>query len=206
MSQPDLYPIPARTHRVEEAVQRSRFIATLAHAADADAARAFIDAIRAELPDATHHCWAFVAGRPGSTRAIGMSDAGEPRGTAGRPMLEVLLHSGVGEIVAVVTRYFGGTKLGKGGLARAYARAVQRALETLPRVQSIERVRMRLALDYGAVDAARRVMAEEGVVVERETYGDEAAYDVAVDAARAEAFAERLAAVTGGRARIERVA
>ncbi|NLG62975.1 MAG: hypothetical protein GX539_12100, partial [Candidatus Cloacimonetes bacterium] len=100
-------------------VQRSRFIATLAHAPDVESARAFIEEVRAEFPDATHNCWAFVAGPPGSTSHVGFSDAGEPHGTAGRPMLDVLLHSGIGEVAAVVTRYFGGVKLGKGGLVRA---------------------------------------------------------------------------------------
>ena len=95
------YPIPARIHQAELVERRSRFVATLAHAPDAAAAHAFIERTRERLPDATHHCWAFVAGPPGSTRAIGMSDAGEPPGTAGRPMLTVLLHSGVGEVVAV---------------------------------------------------------------------------------------------------------
>ncbi|NCG32475.1 MAG: YigZ family protein, partial [Proteobacteria bacterium] len=81
------YPIPSRVHRVDETIQRSRFITTAAHAPDAEAAQAFIQTIRDEFPDATHHCWAFVAGPPASTTHIGMSDDGEPHGTAGRPML-----------------------------------------------------------------------------------------------------------------------
>ncbi|HSR43143.1 MAG TPA: YigZ family protein, partial [Longimicrobiales bacterium] len=116
--------MPARVHRVEEVVRRSRFVTTLARAPDAEAAAAFVQRIRDEMPDATHHCWAFVAGPPGNTRAMGMSDDGEPHGTAGRPMLTALLHGGVGEVVAVVARWFGGTKLGTGGLARAYAGGV----------------------------------------------------------------------------------
>ncbi len=79
--------MPARVHRVEATVQRSRFITTAARAADAETAHAFVESVREEMPDATHHCWAFVAGPPGSTAHIGMSDAGEPHGTAGRPML-----------------------------------------------------------------------------------------------------------------------
>src|SRR5690606_17190774 len=126
------YPIPAATHRTEQTIQRSRFIATLAHAPTVDAARARIDDVRAGFPDATHNCWAFLAGPPGSTAHVGFSDAGEPHGTAGRPMLDVLLHSGIGEVAAVVTRYYGGVKLGKGGLVRAYGGAVQHALATLP--------------------------------------------------------------------------
>ncbi|MGH7443771.1 MAG: IMPACT family protein, partial [Longimicrobiales bacterium] len=126
------YPVPDGRHRAEQSIERSRFIATIAHTPTADAARALIDAVRAEFPDATHNCWAFVAGPPGTTTHIGLSDAGEPHGTAGRPMLDVLLHSGVGEVGAVVTRYFGGVKLGKGGLVRAYGGAVQHTLASLP--------------------------------------------------------------------------
>ena len=126
------YPIPARTHRVEEEIQRSRFITTLAHTPTLDEARAFVQQMKAEFGDASHNCWAYVVGPPGSSAQIGMSDDGEPHGTAGKPMLTVLLHADVGDVTAVVTRYFGGTKLGKGGLVRAYSGGVQQALATLP--------------------------------------------------------------------------
>jgi len=106
------YHIPAGAVRVEEEIKRSRFITSLAPAPTVEAARALIAAVSAEFADANHNCWAYVVGPPGSTGQIGMSDDGEPHGTAGRPMLNVLLHSGIGDIVAVVTRYFGGTLLG----------------------------------------------------------------------------------------------
>lgn len=131
MTSKNNYQVPARPVRAELEVKRSRFIADIARASSADAARAFVAKIREAFPDATHHCWAFQAGPPGDTRAIGCSDDGEPHGTAGRPMLNVLLHAPVGEVVAVVTRYFGGTKLGTGGLARAYSDAVKLALDEL---------------------------------------------------------------------------
>ncbi len=140
------YPIPAGRARVEELILRSRFITTAAPAATVDEARAFIAAVRAEYSDATHNCYAFVAGPPGSTAQIGMSDDGEPGGTAGRPMLAVLLGCGVGEIATVVTRYFGGTKLGTGGLVRAYSGGVKAVLAVLP-VQ--EKVILRTVLASG---------------------------------------------------------
>jgi len=142
------YPVPAGRHRVELEIKRSRFIATLARAGEAEAALAFIAGIREEFPDASHHCYAYQAGPPGDTARIGMSDAGEPRGSAGRPMLTVLLHAGVGEIAAVVSRYFGGTKLGTGGLARAYGGAVQSALESLPTAPYEPSVQLQLVVDY----------------------------------------------------------
>src|SRR5690606_8318142 len=99
------YLIPAHRHRVEEEIKRSRFISTVAYTPTVEEARAFISEISAEFGDASHNCWAYVVGSPGSTGQVGMSDDGEPHGTAGRPMLTVLLHSGIGDICAVVTRY-----------------------------------------------------------------------------------------------------
>jgi putative IMPACT (imprinted ancient) family translation regulator len=103
MAAPHRYPIPADRARAEDLIDRSRFICSVARAETAADAQAFIREISAEFPDATHHCWAYVAGPPGSTTHIGMSDDGEPHGTAGRPMLTVLLHANLGEVVAVVT-------------------------------------------------------------------------------------------------------
>ena len=127
---PDL--APEDLHRCEEIVRRSRFIVSLAHTPTPEAAKAFIERIKQEFPDATHNCWAYAAGAPGQTSKVGYSDDGEPHGTAGRPMLTMLLHGGVGELSAVVTRYFGGIKLGTGGLVRAYQGMVKLGLETLP--------------------------------------------------------------------------
>ena len=138
MSTPERYPVPAGQHRVAEKISRSRFITTIAPADSIDAATAFVDGVRRELADATHYCWAYVVGPPGDTGRVGMSDDGEPHGTAGRPMLTVLLHSGVGDVAVVVTRYYGGTKLGTGGLVRAYSGGVQKALATMPRGEHVE--------------------------------------------------------------------
>ena len=98
------YPIPEKRHRVEDEAKGSRFITTIDYAATTDDARAFVNSIRDEFPDATHNCWAFVVGPPGSTRDTGAGDDGEPGGSAGRPMLKALLGGGVGDVVAVVTR------------------------------------------------------------------------------------------------------
>ncbi len=113
------YPIPAETARVEIRVVNSRFIATIGEARSAEEARAFIDGVRGEFHDATHNVYAFRAGY-GASVTEGMSDDGEPPGTAGRPALAVLRGADLGDVVLVVTRYFGGTKLGTGGLVRAY--------------------------------------------------------------------------------------
>jgi len=132
-----------------------------------DAARAFVTAVRAEFADATHNCWAYVVGAPGSTAQIGMSDDGEPAGTAGKPMLNVLLGSGVGDVAAVVTRYFGGAKLGTGGLVRAYSGGVKTALQQLPVAEKVERVLLRVILPYRLYQPLERLLpAFEAEVIE----------------------------------------
>lgn len=202
---PSRYLIPSRPQRVEEVIHRSRFITAAAHAHDAEAAHTFLARIREEFPDATHHCWAFVAGPPGSTTSIGMSDDGEPHGTAGRPMLNALLHGGVGEIVAVTTRYYGGTKLGTGGLSRAYAGGVKLVLDSLPTQEKIERVTLVVTVDYEVVTTLKRLLEEEESLVMEEEYGAEVCYRVAVPRERVEALTETLAGMTRGQARVRRL-
>jgi uncharacterized YigZ family protein len=192
------YPIPGAVHRVEEEVRRSRFITTLAPTPSEETAQDFIAAIRNEFPDATHNCWAFVAGPPGSTRRVGMSDDGEPHGTAGRPMLNALLHADVGEVTAVVTRYYGGVKLGKGGLGRAYAGGVQRALETLPRGERIERTSLRIRVAYGALDPLRRLLDRLEASILDEVFESDVVVDVAVPEEKAEELLRRVADLTAG--------
>src|SRR5215203_4399750 len=138
------YPIPARRHRVEEEINRSHFISTVAYTPSVEAARTFIAEVGAEFHDASHNCWAYVVGPPGSTGQVGMSDDGEPHGTAGRPMLTVLLHSGLGDLCVVVTRYFGGTLLGKGGLVKAYSGGVQLALADLPTTERVPKSQLEI--------------------------------------------------------------
>lgn len=161
------YPIPASQVRIEETILRSRFITTLAPAPTVDAARAFVAAVRAEFSDATHNCWAYVVGAPGSTAQIGMSDDGEPAGTAGKPMLNVLLGSGLGDVAAVVTRYFGGAKLGPGGLVRAYSGGVKAALLQLLVIEKVERVLLQVILPYRLYQPVERLLpAFEAEVIE----------------------------------------
>lgn len=204
MPTPSRYPIPAATCRTEETILRSRFIATVAHADTVEAARALISEISEEFKDANHNCWAYVVGPPGDTSRVGMSDAGEPHGTAGRPMLRVLLGSGVGDIVAVVTRYFGGTKLGKGGLVRAYSGGVKAALEALELRELVQTVTLRVTIAYAEVASFKHSLPQfEGKVTE-ESYGTDVVMVVVLPEEHEAGFAETLAGVTSGRATIER--
>jgi uncharacterized YigZ family protein len=203
MTEKGRYRVPAREHRVEETIRRSRFVTTVARAATAEEAHAFIDRIRAEFDDATHNCWAFIAGPPGSTADVGMSDDGEPHGTAGRPMLETLLHSGVGEIAAVVTRYFGGVKLGKGGLQRAYSGGVRAALDGAATMERVHRAAVWVAVEYAERDPMVRAAAELDAVLVDEEYAADVRLKLAVPSSRLEDFRHAVAQVTGGKGRIE---
>ncbi len=174
------YLIPKGVHRREETVRRSRFIATVGHADTAEAAQRLIAMVRAEFPDATHHCWAWQLGAPGDTAQVRASDDGEPAGTAGRPMLSVLVAAPVGEVVAVVTRYFGGVKLGTGGLVRAYSGVLAHALETLPTEEKIRWAYLRLTLEYPQLSALYRALPRwRGQVVD-ESMAERAALTVRV--------------------------
>lgn len=202
---PDMsrYPIPARTCRVEQTIRRSRFLATAAHTPDPEHARRFIASIRAEHPDATHNCWAFVAGPPGSTAHIGQSDDGEPHGTAGRPMLNVLLHAPVGEVAVVVTRYFGGVKLGTGGLVRAYSDMTRLALDQLPQREKVDLVQLRLILAYEHADALQRLLPPFEAQITNETYGADAEFLIALPSEHQAGLQRAVLDLTSGLALME---
>ncbi|MFI0399278.1 MAG: YigZ family protein [Thiolinea sp.] len=152
--------IPATSVRYEQTIKNSQFISFIAHAHHPQAAHDFINKIRADYPDARHICWAFVAGKPKQTTLISCSDDGEPAGTAGKPMLNVLLHSDIGEVVAVVVRYFGGIKLGTGGLVRAYSSSVTAALKQTPTCLKLAMHAFKLTAAYALEDSIRRSLAE----------------------------------------------
>jgi uncharacterized YigZ family protein len=192
------YPVPASRYRVEETILRSRFITTVAPAEDVAAARAFIEEMRSEYADASHNCFAFVAGAPGTTGQAGMSDDGEPGGTAGRPMLSVLLGSGVGDIAVVVTRYFGGTKLGTGGLVRAYAGGVKAALASLPLREKIAWATVRARSPYRWITPVTRLLPDFEATVSEQSYDDSVHWTIAVPEERLGELTAALVEMTHG--------
>lgn len=197
------YRIPAQIHRTEEEILRSRFITTVAHTPTVEAAREFIASVNAEFADANHHCWAYVIGAPGSTGQVGMSDDGEPHGTAGRPMLTVLLHSQIGDLCAVVTRYFGGTLLGKGGLVKAYSGGVQLALATLPLLERVPTVEVTLLFDYAMVTPLQRLLPAFEAKVLSEQYSTDVVYQLALPIDQLDQFTTTVTELTNGQAILE---
>ena len=162
------YPIPAENCRCETEVDRSRFIATVTQATTPEEAAEFVARIKAEFPDANHNCWAYLVGPPGSSDRIGLSDDGEPHGVAGKPILTTLQHSGIGDIVIVVTRYFGGIKLGKGGMVKAYTLAAQNALSSLAVGEKINWTELTLRFDYSLLQQIELLLPRyEAEILER---------------------------------------
>lgn len=198
------YPVPAafpdRPHEAELVIRRSRFLAHCARTAGHAEARAFVERIRAAHADATHNCWAYVAGPPEQTAEIGFSDDGEPHGTAGRPMLQLLLHCGLGEICVVVTRWFGGVKLGTGGLVRAYQDSVRAVLADLPHEERVPRCRLRVRVEFAHLDRLHRLLPEVEARLLDESYDGAACLTISLPDARQAEFAALLASRTDGRA------
>lgn len=196
---PSSRPIPAGPTRIELHVVNSRFIGSAAPAATVEAAKAFIVATRTEMPDATHHVYAYVIGH-GSTTIEGMSDDGEPAGTAGRPVLSVVRGSGLGDVVVVVTRYFGRTLLGTGGLVRAYSDAAKAVLAALPRTQKIARRRLLITIPYAAYEQTRRFIAAHQGTVEHEEFAADVLLEVSLPEAHVAALTGVLREMTAGQA------
>ena len=172
-------------------VKKSRFIAQVG---PADSKRAFKDALarsREAYPDAGHHCWAYLFGGSSSENA-GMGDDGEPSGTAGKPILNVLQHSGCCNLVAVVARYFGGTKLGAGGLVRAYSAATQKALDSLAKVELQPKVQLMIKGNFQFESDIRHLVTRfEGEILSFE-YGREFSTLVLVNEVQLIEFKDKL--------------
>ncbi|MGA2261236.1 MAG: YigZ family protein [Acidobacteriota bacterium] len=164
--------VPAQEARHEIKVVNSRFIATAGPATTLDEAKALIARVRQEYPDATHHVPAFVIGH-GNSVITHCQDAGEPPGTAGRPALAVLQGSGLGDVAVVVTRYFGGTKLGTGGLIRAYGDAVRGVLAILPRARKVATHTVGLTIPYAGFQRVRRLLETHHAQLTHQEFGAE---------------------------------
>jgi uncharacterized YigZ family protein len=173
----DSYPIPARAARAEINVRNSRFIASAAPAFSVGEAKDFIARVKTEFADASHNVSAYVVGH-GASIISHCNDDGEPSGTAGRPALAVLSGSGIGDAAVVITRYFGGTKLGVGGLVRAYSDAVRAVLDILPRAKKVPTHTVLLVLPYSWVARLRRLVEQIGGQIVDEDF----ALDVTVTA------------------------
>ena len=181
--------------------KKSRFLGKVKPVETEEEALAFIESIKKQYWDARHNCYAFVIGE--HSESIRCSDDGEPSGTAGKPMLEVLQNNGLKNVVAVVTRYFGGTLLGTGGLVRAYTQATQAALEEAQVATMTLMSVLTIRTDYNAIGKRKYMFAQADTLVMREEYGVDVAVTIAVPVAEKEAMQKKIIEATNGKAEME---
>ena len=189
--------VPASETRVEIKVANSRFIATAAPAFTVDEAKAFVARIRHEFDDASHNVPVYLIGH-GPSVVTHCSDAGEPSGTAGRPALAVLQGSGLGDVAVVVTRYFGGTKLGTGGLVRACGDAVRAVLDALPRAAKVETHTVRITVPYSGFESLRRLIGAHGGQILQEDFAADVTVKARMEAERFDGFQDALREMSKG--------
>lgn len=194
------YLIPALPTQFEEEIKKSLFITYLAHTPSVDAAKAFVAQIKTKHSDARHNCWGFVAGRPEDSMLWGFSDDGEPSGTAGKPILAQLAGSGVGELTAVVTRYYGGIRLGTGGLVKAYGGGVQQALKQLQTIEKKITTKLSLTLDYGFVPIAQSIIAQYEALEVEADYKEQVKFLVEIELRHLDAFTQTIINKSGAKA------
>ncbi|KLN46017.1 hypothetical protein AAY77_11690 [Providencia rettgeri] len=192
------YLIPAETISFTEEIKKSQFITYLAHTDGIEAAKDYIQSIKAQYPDARHHCWAFVAGRPDDSQQLGFSDDGEPTGTAGKPIMAQLLGSSLGEITCVVVRYFGGIKLGTGWLVKAYGNGAQQALKILSTKTKVPQKMFNLVCDYSLINAIEQLLAQVNGVILHSDYNEVVALQIAIPATLEQEVNDKLRDVSRG--------
>ena len=196
------YTVPAREARFAQEIKKSRFIGVATQVLSPEDATEALVTLKKEFPDATHHCWAYVLGNPKTSLEMRMDDDGEPSGTAGRPILNVLQHKNVSDILLVVVRYFGGTKLGAGGLVRAYSSSASGVMECLEVVTNTPLREARLRLDYAEEQPVRRLLEELEVTVSSSTYGEHVELLIRFAEDRSHALENALAERTSGRVKL----
>jgi len=194
--------IPAQHICVEQEIKRSRFITDIGHTENKNDALAFIEQVRLSQPEARHHCWAYIAGHPETSIQRGCSDDGEPQGTAGKPMLNVLQHKGIGEITVVVSRYFGGIKLGAGGLVRAYSSSVQQAIEALPLIRRVTVVPAILHIPFPLESSVRRLLDGLHITIKQSLYQNDVELHIEVELGSQLNLEEALTNLSSGSASI----
>lgn len=186
------YFIPQQPVIFEEEIKKSRFITYLRHTEGMEQAKAFWAEMKMLHPQARHWCWATVAGMPRDSQQYGFSDDGEPSGTAGKPMLNYLLGSGLGEITAVVVRYYGGIQLGTGGLVKAYGGGVQQALLQVEKQRKVLRENYRLVCEYDQFNTVQHLINSYDIALLEQHFTDVIELNLAINPADVAPLSEQL--------------
>ncbi|MGM0951956.1 MAG: YigZ family protein [Pseudomonadota bacterium] len=182
------YPVPAGFVERETEIKKSRFIARVYPVSNRDDVRERVAEAHRDFPDARHVCWGYQIGRPGSAAEAAMNDDGEPSGTAGKPILNVIQHKDMGDVLVIVIRYFGGIKLGAGGLVRAYAGAAESVLSEVDRKVQQIRSRACVLLDFADEQPVRHWCENNGGEVESIDYGNGVSAVISMPQTMNEAF------------------
>lgn len=196
------YSIPSQALTVSQEIKKSRFITFAEHTPSISESDDFLRSVRQQYPDARHHCWARVVGAPNDSMTYGFSDDGEPSGTAGKPMLQQLLGSKIGEITVVVVRYFGGIKLGTGGLVRAYGSSVQQVFDELTTTLKIPTVKRNVSVPFDLTGAFEHLVKQIDATIESRDYGNSVVCHVSVAESDLGQFGNELQEKGKGRIRI----
>jgi uncharacterized YigZ family protein len=199
----DSYPVPASIQIFELEIKRSRFITSVGRINGRAEGKPFVQQIRAKHPTASHHCWAYMAGKPNDAHQYDQSDDGEPKGTAGKPMLNVLTHSGLGNTIVVVTRYFGGIKLGAGGLVRAYSQSVSEALKQLQTSEQLVTLPLSIRFPYTYQGKIEHYLTSQGISIIGQSFEADVSYTLAVPLSKLELTKTDIANQTLGQVKIE---
>ena len=198
------YLVPAEEIRHVQTVVNSRFIATLAPVGSVEQARGFIARVRTEYPKANHNVPAYIIGE-GNNVTDFCSDDGEPSGTAGRPALAVLRGSGLGDVAVVITRYFGGTLLGKGGLVKAYTESTQLVVNAVRRARRQQVHVAMLALSYNLLERVRLLVEKHGGIITDETFAVDVTSTMQLPVENMDAFQADLSELSAGALKAETI-
>ena len=193
------YYIPKNTVFYQQVIKKSRFIVHIKHTPDVESARGHTRDIKEKYSDAVHNCWAYVAGEPTDSQVLGFSDDGEPNGTAGKPILNVLMGSGIGEITAVVTRYFGGIKLGTGGLVRAYGGSVKQAMDELITAEKVPEIIIEGTSGYNHQDLIDHILKGYKILTVDKEYAGQVSWKIKMDLREAPLAISEILDKTSGR-------
>lgn len=181
----------AVTARLE--IKKSEFIAHAYPVASREDAMFHVEQLRAQYADARHHCWAYIIGDPNNTTSAGFDDDGEPNGTAGRPILNVLQHKSIGNVIIIVVRYFGGIKLGAGGLTRAYAGSAQAAVDEMVLLPYVPMAQVKILAEFATEAQCRYVVEDLGGRIDDVNYSKQVTLTVSLAKANIDNLKERLA-------------
>lgn len=185
------YQVAAAPAQAEIEIKKSRFIALAQPIQSRAEGMDWLQQIQSQYPDARHHCWAYLIGNPLCASNAGMGDDGEPSGTAGKPILNVLQHKLVGNVMIIVVRYFGGIKLGAGGLTRAYGQATQAVMEVLPVEQKVAMVTLKIQCDFSQEQQIRHLLAQYEAQLQQVDYQQQVQLKVSLPEASEALFIEQ---------------